>query len=64
VVVSPGPHHWDIFSRLCKSAGAKGNLVPDAFFAAMAIENGCEWITTDRDFSRFSELRWRHPLQS
>jgi uncharacterized protein len=64
VVVSPGPHHWEIFVRLCKSAGAKGNLVPDAFFAAMAIENGCEWITTDRDFSRFSELRWRHPLQS
>ena len=29
VVVSPGPHHWEIFVRLCKSAGAKGNLVPD-----------------------------------
>jgi toxin-antitoxin system PIN domain toxin len=64
VVIAPGPHHWEIFARLCKSAGAKGNLIPDAFFAAMAIENGCEWITTDRDFSRFSELKWRHPLQS
>jgi predicted nucleic acid-binding protein len=29
----------------------------------MAIESGCEWITTDRDFSRFSGLRWRHPLE-
>jgi predicted nucleic acid-binding protein len=29
----------------------------------MAIESGCVWITTDRDFSRFSSLRWRHPLR-
>jgi uncharacterized protein len=28
----------------------------------MAIEVGCEWITTDRDFSRFTGLRWRHPV--
>jgi hypothetical protein len=27
-----------------------------------AIESGGEWITTDRDFSRFPGLRWRHPL--
>jgi predicted nucleic acid-binding protein len=41
---------------------AKGNLVPDAYLAALAIESGCEWVTTDRDFARFSGLRWRHPL--
>jgi toxin-antitoxin system PIN domain toxin len=64
VAIAPGPHHWEIFARLCKSAGAKGNLVADAFLAAIAIENGCEWITTDRDFSRFPGLKWRHPLQS
>ncbi len=62
VLVSPGPRHWDIFTRLCRSVGAKGNLVPDAYFAAMAIEAGCEWISTDRDYSRFRELRWHHPL--
>jgi predicted nucleic acid-binding protein len=27
----------------------------------MAIESGCEWFTTDRDFSRFEALRWRDP---
>jgi uncharacterized protein len=42
----------------------KGNLVADAYHAALAIETGSEWITTDRDFSRFSALRWRHPLDS
>jgi toxin-antitoxin system PIN domain toxin len=63
VAVAPGPRHWGIFRALCIDAGAKGNLVPDAYLAAMAIESGCEWVTTDRDFSRFSGLRWRHPLQ-
>ena len=62
VAVAPGPDHWRIFRRLCHESGAKGNLVPDAFLAAMAIERGCEWITTDRDFARFRGLRWRHPL--
>jgi predicted nucleic acid-binding protein len=39
------------------------DLVPDAYLAALAIESGSEWITTDRDFSRFPGLRWRHPLK-
>ena len=62
VTVSPGPRHWHIFTHLCKEACARGNLVPDAYLAAMAIESGSEWITTDRDFARFPGLRWRHPL--
>jgi uncharacterized protein len=61
VLVSPGPMHWDIFVRLCREAGTRGNLVADAYLAALAIESGAEWITTDRDFSRFPGLRWRHP---
>ena len=63
VPVAPGHRHWEIFRSLCVEAGAKGNLVPDAYLAAMAIEAGCEWITTDRDFARFKGLRWRHPFQ-
>jgi predicted nucleic acid-binding protein len=26
------------------------------------LESGSEWITTDRDYSRFPKLRWRHPM--
>lgn len=63
VPVLPGPRHWEIFLDLCRKAGARGNLVPDAYFAALAIESGCEWVTTDRDYSRFPGLRWRHPLE-
>lgn len=62
VSVAPGARHWAIFSDLCASARVKGNLVPDAWLAALAIEAGAEWITTDRDFRRFSGLRVRHPL--
>ena len=62
VVLPPGPRHWSIFTDLCEAVGAKGNLVPDAYLAALAIESGSEWITTDHDFSRFPGLRWRHPL--
>ena len=61
VILSPGARHWSIFERLCRDANAKGNLVPDAYFAALAIEHGAEWITMDRDFARFPGLKWRLP---
>lgn len=63
VLLAPGPRHWDIFERLCRTAGVKGNLVPDAYLAALAIETGSTWITSDRDYSRFAGLTWRHPLE-
>ena len=62
VDIRPGDRHWEIFERLCRESGAKGNLIPDAYLAALAIESGSEWITTDRDFARFKDLKWRHPL--
>lgn len=61
VVIQPGDRHWDIFTRMCTEADARGNLVPDAWFAALAIESGCEWITLDRDYARFPGLQWRVP---
>lgn len=62
MLVAPGRRHWEIFARLCAEAGVKGNLVPDAFLAALAIETGSDWISTDRDYARFRGLRWCHPL--
>jgi hypothetical protein len=61
LVVQPGERHWGIFTRLCLEADARGNLVPDAWFAALAIESGCEWITLDRDYARFPGLKWLVP---
>ena len=60
-MIHSGPRAWEIFCDLCRSSKAKGSLVQDAWFAALAIESGCTWITLDRDFARFPGLRWREP---
>jgi uncharacterized protein len=62
VPVRPGPRHWSLFTGLCRAVGARGNLVPDAFLAALAVEHGATWVTTDCGFARFPGLRWRTPL--
>lgn len=62
VSLRPGARHWGIFADLCVRGQARGNLVADAYHAALAIEHGAEWVTTDRDFARFPALRWTHPL--
>jgi toxin-antitoxin system PIN domain toxin len=61
-VVVPGERHWPLFGKLCLDAKANGNLVQDAWNAALAIEAGCEWVTTDRDYARFNGLKWRSPF--
>ena len=63
-ILAPGHAHWEIFTGLCRGADARGNLIPDAYHAALALEHGCEWITLDRSFARFPGLRWRHPLDA
>ena len=60
-VVEPGERHWDIFRRLCIETDTRGRRVTDAWYAALAIEWGCEWITLDRDYARFPGLKWRAP---
>lgn len=62
VVIAPNRRHWEIFTGLC--ANIQGPLVTDAYLAALAIEHGCELITTDSDFARFRGLRWRHPFSA
>jgi len=59
--VTPGERHWDIFKRLCIETGTRGARVSDAWFAALAIEQGCDWITLDRDYARFPGLKWQVP---
>ena len=51
-LVEPGERHWQIFQRLCTEADVRGPMVTDAYFAALAIEWGCEWVTLDRDYAR------------
>ncbi len=46
---------------MCVEAGVRGPLTTDAWFAALAIEHGCTWMTFDRDYARFPGLDWREP---
>jgi predicted nucleic acid-binding protein len=40
----------------------RGNLVPDAHLAALAIEHGLVLCSSDSDFARFPGLRRDNPL--
>jgi len=62
VKVAPGPRHWRIFEDLVLAAGVRGSDIADAHLAALAIEHGCSWWSSDRDFARFGGLRWHDPL--
>jgi toxin-antitoxin system PIN domain toxin len=64
VSVSPGKRHWEIFLALCGEIDARGNDVPDAYHAAIAMEHGATWYSADRGFARFRSLRWAHPLDA
>ncbi len=64
MLLEPGPQHWSLMDRLCRVAGVTGNLVSDAYLAALALEADCQLIKADRDFARFPRLRYRHPLAS
>ncbi|MEQ1929701.1 MAG: type II toxin-antitoxin system VapC family toxin [Parvularculaceae bacterium] len=61
VTIEPGERHWAIFERIAKEGRIMGPMVSDAWYAALAIEHGCEWVTLDRDFARFPGLRWSTP---
>jgi hypothetical protein len=56
--------HWQMFRDLCARADCRGNLVQDAYLAALALEHDAVFVITDRDFARFSGLRWLHPLDA
>ena len=61
-ILEPGERHWGILRDLVDDGQATGPLVMDAVLAAIALEHGATLCTTDRDFSRFSGLRWTNPL--
>ena len=58
----PGPAHFDVLASLLRGPAISSVLVTDAHLAALAIEHQAELHSNDRDFSRFSGLRWRNPV--
>ena len=56
-IIEPSDRHWEIFYRLCTETSTRGPDVTDAWYAALAIEWGCEWVTFDRDFLKYPGLK-------
>jgi uncharacterized protein len=61
-LVEATERHWLVFQQMMNDGQALGNLVTDAHLAALAIQHGCELLSTDADFARFPRVKWRNPL--
>lgn len=61
-VLRPGPRHWSIFSEIVTTHRLRGNDVPDAYLASLAMEQGATFVTLDPGFARFEGLRTLNPL--
>jgi toxin-antitoxin system PIN domain toxin len=61
-IPEPGPKYAQLLGALLVSHDVRGNLVPDAQLAALALEHGLTICSTDTDFARFTEVRWTNPL--
>ncbi len=62
-LIQPTNRHWEVFRELLVEGQATANLVTDAHLAALAVEHGCELISSDADFARFPGVKWKNPLQ-
>lgn len=52
-MVRAGARHWSIFSQIVGEHRLRGDDVPDAYYAAIALEQGATVVTADRGFARF-----------
>jgi toxin-antitoxin system PIN domain toxin len=61
-IVAPATDHYGKVAELCRATKARAKLVADAQHAALAIAEGCTWVTRDGDFAKFAPhgLRWKH----
>jgi uncharacterized protein len=63
VLLGEGPAHTEHLRRSVRAGQATGNLIHDAHIAALCLEHGVrEFLTADRDMTRFTGLRVRNPF--
>ena len=56
-----GDSHLATFGDVCRRFDISGDLVPDAYLVALAIEAGAGIASFDRDYARFDEIDWIVP---
>jgi toxin-antitoxin system PIN domain toxin len=63
-IPNPGAGHARSLGELLITVGARGNLVPDAHVAALAMEHGIGVYSVDSDFGKFPGLTWFNPVEN
>lgn len=61
-MLSPGSRHLEYLQETMELGQARGAQTTDAVLAAIAREHGATVVSTDRDFARFPNLKWKNPL--
>jgi toxin-antitoxin system PIN domain toxin len=61
-IPQPGSGYASVLGELIVQHDVRGNLVPDAQLAALALEHGLAVCSADTDFARFTQVRWQNPL--
>ncbi|MEO7198307.1 MAG: TA system VapC family ribonuclease toxin [Solirubrobacterales bacterium] len=61
-IPTPTARHSEVLGDLIEAHEVRGNLIPDAHLAAIAICHGVAVYSADTDFARFGEVRWVNPL--
>ena len=62
-VISSKPGDLKTFARLCAESGRTGQTILDVQVAAICIDNDVtEFVTGDKGFQQFTELRIRNPF--
>jgi uncharacterized protein len=62
-IPEPGPEHARTLGQIITAYDVRGNLIPDALLAALAVEHSLTVYSTDTDFARFDEVRRENPLR-
>ena len=62
-MIGEGPGYFEVLKRLVSKGKVSGPMIHDARIAALCLHHGVrELWTSDRDFSRFPQLKTRNPL--
>jgi hypothetical protein len=62
-IPEPTLGHAEILESLIVGGDLRGNLIPDAHLAALALGHGVGVCSADSDFARFPQLRWVNPAR-
>jgi toxin-antitoxin system PIN domain toxin len=64
LVLTPTDDHINVLKDVSIASNARGPAFSDAVLAALAIQHGATFATSDKDFERFQGLKTVNPLSN